>query len=271
MPTSIQLLLDPVSLTVFALYGLLIIMEWVLPARSLPRVKQWRLRGITAFMLFFFLSSYLPLLWSEHLAVYQVFDLTALGTWGGALAGLLVYEAGVYIWHRSMHGSTFLWRSFHQMHHSAERVDTFGAFWFSPLDMIGWTVLSSLCLTLIAGISPEATILVLYITTFLSIFQHANLRTPRWLGYFVQRPESHSHHHERGVHARNYSDLPIFDLLFGTFYNPRDFAGENGFYLGASGRVGEMLAFRDVSQPPDAELHASTAAPALAVSEITGA
>ena len=26
---------------------------------------------------------------------------------------------------------------------------------------------------------------------FLDIFQHANLRTPRWLGYLVQRPESH--------------------------------------------------------------------------------
>ena len=30
---------------------------------------------------------------------------------------------------------------------SAERVDSFGAFYFSPLDVVGWTVLASLTLT----------------------------------------------------------------------------------------------------------------------------
>jgi sterol desaturase/sphingolipid hydroxylase (fatty acid hydroxylase superfamily) len=120
------------------------------------------------------------------------------------------------------------------MHHSAERVDTYGAFWFSPFDMVGWTVLSSLALTLVVGITPEATTVVLLATALLAVFQHTNVKTPQWLGYFVQRPESHSHHHERGVHARNYSDLPVFDLLFGTFHNPRDFAPQSGFYDGAS-------------------------------------
>src|SRR6185436_20003257 len=89
--------------------------------------------------------------------------------------------------------------------------------------------------------------LTMLIATFLSIFQHSNLRTPRWLGYIAQRPESHARHHARGIHAGNYSDLPIFDLAFGTFHNPADFAPETGFYDGASARVVEMLAFRDVS------------------------
>jgi len=30
------------------------------------------------------------------------------------------------------------------------------------------------------------------------------------------------------VHARNYADLPIFDMLFGTFHNPRGFAPATG-------------------------------------------
>ena len=148
-----------------------------------------------------------------------------------------------------MHSSNVLWRTFHQMHHSAERLDTFGAFWFSPLDMVGWTALFSLCLTLGVGLSAEATTVVLFATTLLSVFQHGNIRTPRWLGYIIQRPESHSHHHARGVHAGNYSDLPIFDLLFGTFRNPRAFTVAAGFYDGASARVSEMLRFRDVSAP----------------------
>jgi sterol desaturase/sphingolipid hydroxylase (fatty acid hydroxylase superfamily) len=251
MPSPLELLTNPVSLTVFATYAALIVWEALAPARSLPRVPGWRARGLAAFVVYFFLSSYLPFVWTEQLARWQLFNLTGLGTLGGALVGLLVYEAGVYAWHRSMHGSNVLWRAFHQLHHSAERLDTYGAFWFSPLDMIGWTALSSVCLTLVVGIAPEAAVLVLYVTTFLSVFQHANVRTPRWLGYVVQRPESHSYHHERGVHARNYSDLPIFDLAFGTFYNPSGFAAATGFYDGASDRVGAMLAMRDVAEPAD--------------------
>src|SRR5690606_21167342 len=191
MPTPLQLLLDPISLTVFAIFGGLLLLEALFPARALPRVRGWRLAGITAFGLFFFLSSYLPLLWSQWLVRFQLFDLTALPTWAGVLAGLLVYEAGVYAWHRGMHRSRVLWRGFHQMHHSAERLDAAGAFWFSPLDMLGWTVLSSLCLVLVVGLSAQAATLGLYATTFLSVFQHTNIRTPRWLGYLVQRPESH--------------------------------------------------------------------------------
>ncbi len=249
MPTPVEVLLSPATWVIVGLYAALLLWETLAPARRLPVVPGWRLRGLASFAAFLVVSTYLPFLWMEHLARFQFFDLTGLGAWGGAAAGLLVYEAGVYFWHRSMHASDGLWLGFHQLHHSAERLDAYGAFWFSPLDMAGWTALSSLALTLVVGISPEAAAMVLYATTFLSIFQHANVRTPRWLGYLVQRPESHSYHHERGVHARNYSDLPVFDLVFGTFHNPRGFAAETGFYPGASSRFGDMLLMRDVSRP----------------------
>lgn len=247
MPTPIELLLDPISLAVFALYGGLMLWEALAPGRPLPTVAGWKWRGLAAFGAFFFLSSYLPLVWTEQLVQYQLLDLSVLGAWGGALIGLLVIEAGIYAWHRSMHASPILWRTFHQMHHSSERLDSYSAFWFSPLDMLGWTVLSSLCLTLLVGVTAEAATIVLLATTFMSIFQHSNIRTPLWLGYLVQRPESHSRHHERGAHAGNYSDLPLYDMLFGTFRNPRDFAPATGFYDGASSRIADMLRFRDVA------------------------
>ena len=252
MPTLTDILLDPVSLAIFALYGALMLWEALFPARRLPHVPHWRLRGLAAFAGYFLLASYLPLLWTGPLAAWQLFDLRWLGDGWGAAAGLLVYEAGVYAWHRSMHRSTLLWRGFHQMHHSAERLDTYGAFWFSPLDAAGWTLLSSVCLTLVVGITAQAATTVLLATTFLSVFQHANVRTPRWLGYLVQRPESHSHHHARGVHAGNYADLPLLDLIFRTWRNPANFAPASGFYDGASSRVLDMLRFRDVSELPRA-------------------
>ena len=56
-------------------------------------------------------------------------------------------------------------------------------------------------------------------------------------------------HHQLGVHKYNYSDLPLFDILFGTFRNPRGYVQEAGFYNGASSRIGDMLTFHDVSVP----------------------
>lgn len=248
MPTPLEILLDPLSLIILAGYAALMLWEALLPAKKLPVVRHWQLRGLTAFAVFFYLSTYLPLIWDQYLAPYQLLDLTSLGTWGGAVAGILVYQLGVYVWHRSMHVNDVLWRGFHQMHHSAERLDTYGAFWFSPLDMVGFTALGSLCLVLVVGVTPAAATVILLTNTFFSVFQHTNVRTPQWIGYFIQRPESHSVHHQKGVHYYNFSDLPIFDILFGTFRNPREHAPEQGFYQGASARVAEMIVFRDVSE-----------------------
>lgn len=247
MPTPLQLISDPIAVSLFALYALLLLWEAFAPARRLPYIPGWKSRGLLAFTLYFFLSSYLPLWWAEALADWQLFDLSGLETWGGAVMGILLYEACVYVWHRAMHTSDLLWRVSHQMHHSAERLDAYGAFWFSPMDMIGWTLLFSVCMSLV-GLSPEAVTLALLSTSFMSIFQHSNIRTPQWLGYFIQRPESHSIHHARGHHAGNYSDLPLFDMVFGTFHNPKNFADEAGFYDGASHRLADMLLFRDVSK-----------------------
>jgi sterol desaturase/sphingolipid hydroxylase (fatty acid hydroxylase superfamily) len=246
MPTPLQILLDPVSLTVLGLYGVLILLEALFLARPLPRVQGWKTRALVVFVFYFYLSSYLPLLWGDTLAQYRLLDLEALNPLVGAGIGVLVYELLVYVWHRTMHRVHWIWRSFHQMHHSAERLDSYGAFYFSPLDIVGFALLTSLSLTVV-GLSAQAVTYFLYATTFLAVFQHTNIRTPQWLGYIVQRPESHSVHHGRGIHQYNYSDLPVFDILFGTFRNPKEFVSEAGFYDGASAKVPAILVFRDIA------------------------
>jgi len=253
MPDPIEILLDPVSIAVFALYAGLMFWEAIAPARELPRIPGSYLRGLGAFAGYFYLSSYLPLIWDGFFAAHRLLDLTSFGIAGGTVLGLLAYEAGVYVWHRAMHESNVLWRGLHQMHHSTERLDSYSAFYFSPLDMAGWTLVGSLVLTLGIGVAPQAATLILLSTTFMTIFTHANVKTPRWLGYLIHRPESHAVHHARGLHAYNYSDLAIFDMLFGTFRNPATFEHESGFYDGASARIADMLAFRDVSEPEVSE------------------
>ena len=251
LPTPLELISDPISYVVYGIYIVLIAWEALFPARKLPRIKYWRFKGFIAFTLFFFLSSYLRMIWDTYLIKYQLFDLTLLGTAWGAVVGVLIYEFGVYVWHRSMHKSDRLWKVFHQMHHSAERMDSYGAFYFSPMDMIGFTFLGSLCLVVIAGFTAEATTWIILITTFLAIFQHSNIKTPVWIGYLIQRPESHAIHHAKGIHAYNYSDISFFDIVFGTFKNPKGYDHEAGFYHGASEKVGEMLLFKDISKSKD--------------------
>ena len=187
MPSPLELLLDPVSLTVLALYAALIAWEAIAPARPLPVVRGWKFWALRPF--------------SPTSSCRRICRCCGASSWrasssstlpasasGARSSVVLLVEFGIYVWHRTMHSSDRLWRMFHQMHHSAERVDTYGAFWFSPADMVGWTVLGSLALTLV-GLSRRSDHAVLLVTTLLAVFQHTNVRTPQWLGYLVQRPE----------------------------------------------------------------------------------
>lgn len=251
MPTPLDILLDPATLAVLGLFAALMVLEQLAPARRMPALRGWLPRAFAAMALYFALAAYLPLLLADALAPLRLLDLSGWPIALAAAAGVVIYEFGAYAYHRALHEWTPLFRGLHQMHHSAERLDVVSAFWFSPLDMIGWTLVTAVTLT-IAGLPPEAATSALLFINFLAIFQHANLRTPRWLGFLVQRPESHSLHHARGVHRFNYANLPLIDLLFGTFRNPAGFAPETGFWHGASARVADMLLGRDVSTPPAA-------------------
>ena len=236
------------------MYTGLFVLEALFPARSLPRIPGATRRGFAAFLLFFTVSTYLPYTYASLLEGRVLFDLSGLGGVLGGLAGVIAYELVAYFYHRALHGVNWLFRHVHQTHHSAERLDVASAYYFHPLDMIGWTAVTSLGLVLV-GLSPAATTASVLVVSFLGIFQHANLKTPRWLGYLIQRPESHTLHHGRGRHRGNYADLPVMDMLFGTFENPRGYECETGFYDGASARIGELLIGRDVSVPKE-ERHA---------------
>lgn len=248
-PSPLALLVQPVSLVVFALYGALMLWEALAPGRPLPKIRGWRAKGLLFFGVYFLLSSYLPLVWDQKLAAYQLLDLSGLGTGLGTVVAFAVYEFGAWGYHRLLHRAAPLWR-LHQTHHSAERLDTYGAFLFNPLDMVGWTLLTSLCLVLCVGVTPVATTNVLLLVTALNIFQHTNVKTPRWLGYIVQRPESHSLHHGEGLDGKNYADLPAIDLLFGTFANPAQFTERTGIYSGASSRNLDLLLLRKIEPLP---------------------
>jgi sterol desaturase/sphingolipid hydroxylase (fatty acid hydroxylase superfamily) len=232
---------------VLALFGVLTVADTLGRRTVFPSVPFWRTMGIVSSVLYFVIATMAPFLWDEWFGAHQLVDGSALPFWAQVVCGFLVLEFGIYFWHRTMHSWDPLWRLTHQMHHAAERVDIWGAYYFHPIDMLGWALLGSACLVGIFGMTPEAAVVVAVITTIPGMFQHLNVRTPHWLGYFLQRPESHLIHHERGVHAYNYGDIPLPDMIFGTFRNPRQWEGRNGFHDGSTWQIGPMLIFRKIS------------------------
>jgi len=229
-------------------FFLCLILERLRPARELPKIKGWLLRGVLAFVVTGVLNALLPMAVVAALGNRSLLHLAGLGTVGGALLALVATDGVLYWEHRLQHNVHFLWRWSHQAHHSAERLDVAGAAYFHPFDISLNVVLTAL-LALALGVTPDAAALAGFGGFLCAVFQHLNMRTPRWVGYIIQRPEGHSVHHARGVHAYNYGNLALWDLVFGTFRNPQDFMREAGFWDGASARVGAMLLGRDVGQP----------------------
>lgn len=232
---------------VAGLFALFALIDHFAKAHRLDDVRFWRTMGIVSTLFYFAAATYGPYFWDSWLGSHRLIPADQFPFWVQVVGAFFVFEFGIYAWHRTMHSVDWLWRLTHQMHHSAERVDIWGAFYFHPLDSIGWAFLGSLCLVWIFGISADAALVVGIATVIPGMFQHANMRTPRWLGYILQRPESHSIHHQRGVHAFNYGDIPLFDILFGTFRNPADWEDKAGFHPGSTQQAAEILAFRKVS------------------------
>ena len=228
-------------------------LDLVMQARRYYRPRWWRVRATAISLLAFVVSVAVTLGWGSLLRDVRLLDGSRLGTIGGAVVGVLLYELVHYAYHRAAHRWDWLWRASHQLHHSAESIDVWGAYYLHPLDAALFTTWASLVFFPLLGLSVEAAIVASLFLSFNSAFQHANIKTPHWLGFIVQRPESHVLHHARQVQQVNYSDLPIWDMIFGTFKNPAAVTEvDAGFYDGASSRVGEMLVGVDVTRPAHA-------------------
>ena len=237
-----------VPLVIPVVFVVMLVLERLFPGRPLPKVRFWALKGFGAFILCMVFAGGVPAAMAVLIAGRSLVHLDSLPLSVAAVIGFLAGDFAFYGLHRLMHNVSFIWRWSHQMHHSAERVDMLGSNYFHPIDFTLQIAVSTLPVMLL-GISPSAAALGGLIGYFFGNFPHLNVRTPQWLGWFIQRPEAHAVHHGRGIHAYNYGNFPLWDILFGTFRNPATFTEEAGFWDGASAKVGAMLLGRDVGAP----------------------
>ena len=241
---------DVIALVITAMFPVMLVIERIWPARKFPRVPHWHWIGIA---LFFYAGALnvllLGLVPAEWLATHKLFDLSKLGLIPSIVIGHMVITFVTAAWHRATHEINFLWRGFHQLHHAPQHLNIYAANFIHPLDLTVYVVVPFLIALFVLGVSPLAAAVLGNIGGFNAFLQHWNVRTPRWLGYFFQRPEAHCIHHERGLHRYNYSDFPLWDMVFGTFRNPATWQGETGFDEPADRRYAAMMAFVDVNAP----------------------
>jgi sterol desaturase/sphingolipid hydroxylase (fatty acid hydroxylase superfamily) len=241
---------DAIGLAIPVTFFLMLAVESLFETgRAWPAIPWWRTKGIAFFIVIMAINVVLPSLVPPQIAAHHLFNAARLGVAGSVVLGYLCVSFATAVVHRAYHRYPLLWRVFHQLHHSPQRVDMPGAVVFTAQEMIVNVAVSFTVFVFVLGLDPLAAAIAGYVAVVYALFQHWNVATPRWLGYLIQRPESHGVHHRRGFHAYNYSDLPIWDMLWGTFRNPQRFMGDAGFELAESKRIGAMLLGTDVNEP----------------------
>ena len=148
--------------------------------------------------------------------------------------------------HRARHEFDFLWVGFHQIHHSPQRLEVITSFYKHPGEMIINSIIGSLLVYTVLGLFIEAGIIYTACTAISEFFYHTNIKTPRWVGYIFQRPEMHRIHHEFNKHKNNYGDIVWWDMLFGTYDNPKEWSKTCGFTPEKEENLLNMLAYKDV-------------------------
>lgn len=153
------------------------------------------------------------------LGLLPVFGIT------GAVAfvlSLLILDSAAYAIHVLMHKTKWGWR-IHLVHHIDIAVDATTALRQHPLEgLLRFAATASAAWSL--GVIPETIATYRLLSAANAIFEHANIRTPRWLDrsliWFWVTPDMHKLHHSRVNQETdsNYSNLfSFYDRLFRTF------------------------------------------------------
>ncbi|MEM7661230.1 MAG: sterol desaturase family protein [Pseudomonadota bacterium] len=137
---------------------------------------------------------------------------------------ILIKDFFRYWFHRALHEVPFLWR-IHAAHHSVERLYWLNGIRAHPLEILAQAVFYAIPLALVQP-SAEVALVAVILQLSIGIFQHSNIDLKLgWWEYIFSIGDNHRYHHypDKGVGDSNYGgEFIIWDILFGTFHNPRD-------------------------------------------------
>lgn len=232
---------------IFLVFIACFLLERLLPGWRLPVVRTWWPRVVLINLIQLGVVLLAGLTWEQWLSSWSLLHLSShLNPVAGGLLAYFIATFIFYWWHRWRHESDFLWRTFHQIHHSPQRLEVITSFYKHPGEMAVNSILGSLLVYALLGLSPEAGAFYTLCTALGEFFYHTNVKTPRWVGFFFQRPEMHRIHHRYGRHKNNYGDITWWDMLFGTYENPREWVHDCGFDDAKEQQLLPMLLYKDV-------------------------
>ncbi|WP_145973478.1 sterol desaturase family protein [Candidatus Phaeomarinobacter ectocarpi] len=165
------------------------------------------------------------------LSLIEVLEPYGHGLWPAELPGvaqvfllILIKDFFRYWLHRAMHEVPFLWR-FHAAHHSVERLYWLNGIRSHPVEVVIQVFFYALPFALL---QPSAEIVMVAIMMQLCIgaFQHGNIDLKlRFWEHIFSIGDNHRYHHypNKDVGDSNYGgEFIVWDMLFGTFYNPKN-------------------------------------------------
>lgn len=148
--------------------------------------------------------------------------------WLQSIEILVIGDFIGYWTHRLFHGGR--WWPFHAVHHSSEDLDWLSSIRVHPVNDFG-TKFAQVTPLVMLGLDPTANLKIAVFLTLYAIFLHANVD---WafgpLRHVIATPAFHRWHHSKDPEAvdKNFAGLlPVWDILFGTFYMPNDRAPRN--------------------------------------------
>lgn len=137
---------------------------------------------------------------------------------------ILIKDFFRYWFHRALHEIPALWR-IHAAHHSVERLYWLNGIRAHPLEIISQALWYAIPLALVQP-SAEIALVAVIMQLSIGIFQHSNIDLELgWWEYVFSIGDNHRYHHypDKGIGDSNYGgEFIIWDILFGTFHNPRD-------------------------------------------------
>ncbi len=204
----------------------LIVIELFAPARTYT--KQQKINSYFTNTLIFISNNIITVLlqvsavfavvltWSPSATFFQ-----SLPTGVQFVAGLLILDLTIWLWHRLNHIIPFLW-AFHKCHHSETYLNASSALRFHIGELLLSVIWKSAVL-ITFGIPLWVFVISESLLTLFAMFHHTNMKlSPKVRTYtemIIITPYLHRVHHSdiRSEHDSNYGViLSVWDRLFGT-------------------------------------------------------
>lgn len=173
----------------------------------------------------------------------------------------VIAEFGSYWYHYLAHKTPWMWR-FHAVHHSAPRLYFLNAPRFHPIDRVISNIPEMLPF-IILGTNAETIALFYCYNAIVGLLQHCNIDLRLGvLNYVFSLSELHRWHHSKRIEESDTnfgSNLIIWDLVFGTYFHPRDRHVDAIGLLNPAypthylGQLTAPFAAGDISKPPRAQ------------------